>query len=226
MTAASGICFIRIMSLFEKRLEKFGVVSGDEIDAVVDTPLHVFFFVDCPDVDFHAEVVALFDPLGVFLHGFEAIVDACAFHEFNLLGYKVALKIIDTGAGRNGFDEIDETVFREGDIVDLVFETVFLDHGKDALDGGTFRRVAVMGFELADDAGVEFRCLGEICVECGDMLAVLEGLGENEFGGRVLDVDTVDARIVVDDENAVGGHPDVKLRGVAANRVGLDKSAD
>ena len=205
------ICFIVIMSLFEKRLEEFGVVCGDEIDAVVDTPLHVFFLVDCPDVDFHAEVVALFDPLGMFLHGFEAVVDACAFHEFNLPRYKVALKVIDTGAGGNGFDKVDETVFREGDIVDLVFETIFLDHGKDALDGGTFRRVAVVGFELADDAGVEFRCLGEICVESGDMFAVFEGLGEDEFGGRVLDVDAVDARVVVDDENAVGGHPDVKL---------------
>lgn len=193
---------------------------------MADEPFHVFRIIYGPGVYFHAQVVALFYPLGMLLEYSVVIIGSGATPFFQFLRVGIAFQIIDGSALWGKADKLAGGVAGEGDVFHAVFQGHVLYHFHDLLYGARLLFGSFVGFELEDEAGVELLAFVEVLLKGGELLAVVEDNGGALFSGGVLHADAFEDTVVVYHELIVGSEPDVELGAVAMDRVGLDEGGD
>ena len=121
--------------------------------------------------------MALFYPLGMLFHLAEVVVEACTAHRFEFFGRYVAAQIVHFSAFGGIFDEVERSLFREGDIGGAILEAVML-YELNSLFHRLFFLLFIdmrLEFEHHIDVGTLFALL-EIGFERWQIFAVGKGL--------------------------------------------------
>ena len=193
---------------------------------MVDEPLHVFGLVDSPGVDLQAKAMALFYPFGVLAEDLEVIVGSGTSPVLEGLRVGITLQVVDGCALRGEAYELAGGVAREGDVLCAFVQSQFVYHPDDALDGTGLLFGRAMGLQFEDESGVECAGTLQVLAQGGQGFAIVQADSGADSQGGILDGDAPEGVVVVHHQLVVTGEPDIKLRAVAADRVGLHQGGE
>ena len=168
--------------------------------------------------------MGLLHPLGVSPQGAHRIVDAGQPQFLDALGREVAVQVVDLRIG-DQLLEGQAGVDREGDDVGAFQHAVSAQRPDDLLRGKVLPVEVRERFHFEDQPRVGFRGHQfEVGIQRGDVLRPVGEHDLHDLPGRGLfhvDVGALVDAVVVDDQPVVGREPDVDLRTVDADRIGL-----
>ena len=148
---------------------------------------------------------------------FVGVVDALKAGRFHFGGREVAAEVVEVDAGQQ-FHRFAGRFDRPCDDVDTLLNLLFQDLAGDG--ASRFGALLRLDFDDQPHVGQPFQLL-EVLSESGDFLAVGQRHAQNLLGGTLLHFDTLVCAVVVDDQLAVDGHPDVAFGAEDADRIGL-----
>ena len=128
MQALNFICESNDLLLTQLTSNLCRVVRSDVVSLVVDAPLNILGLVYSPDVYSKAQVVALFNPLGICLHNLEAVVDTGVTQILAVLGCECAVKVSNLDTFGTPLNQLVANVLTESDVLHVVNQLELLDH--------------------------------------------------------------------------------------------------